>query len=113
MLRAVFEAEMEKRPQGINRKPRDTYEIRTARTTPLRTVPFSFLPLFSALVSVLVRSGLGFIVLVLQSSCLQKFMLGQSCPACCCLSCSASLLPVFTHETGGSAAADSDFRILC
>ena len=42
----------------------------------LQTVPF----LVSALLfdSVLVRSGLGFIVL-LQSSCLQKFMLGQSC----------------------------------
>jgi hypothetical protein len=78
--------------------------IRTARTTP-RKGPILVSALFSAFVSVLVRSGLGFIVL-LQSSCLQRFMLGQSCAPVLSFR-SALLLSVFYN--GKSAAADSDF----
>ncbi len=62
---------------------------------------------FSAFVSVLVRSGLGFIVLLLQSSCLQRFMLGQSCPPCVVFAAPRRFFPFF-FKTGGSAAADSD-----
>ena len=71
---------------------RDTYDSHSSDDPPV-TVPFSFPSLFSAFVSVLVRSGLGFIVL-LQSSCLRRFMLGQSCAPVLSF-CSASLLPVF------------------